>query len=64
MADGLINYISNPADAVITAFTATASATNAFPVPLSSNVPSFNFNSSYDAGYNHDFRGYTKSYMP
>lgn len=63
MADGLINYLSNPADVVLTALTGLATATSAFSVPLSPNMHSSTFNRSFDAGYNHDFQGYVQSYL-
>lgn len=63
MADGLTNYISNPADGVIAFLNVASTSTNLFPVPLSSNMQSITFTSSFDAGYNHDFRGYVQAYM-
>ena len=63
MADGLTNYMSNPADVVLTSITAVATATNLISVPLSPNMQSTSFNSSFDSGYNHDFQGYVQSYI-
>lgn len=63
MADGLTSYLSNPADVVLTAINAIATATSAFPVSLSPNMQSSTFDSSLDAGYNHDFQGYVQSYL-
>jgi len=58
MADGLTNYISNPADSILSSLTAQAGQGNTFTAPLAPNAESRTFSSSFDSGYNHDLAGY------